>query len=59
MGIDQKVMENMEIITAPAWRKWLVRKGFSVFQGFPYSMCKIGKLSFVAGAEIPQRYLVT
>jgi amidase len=24
-----------------------------------YQMCKIGKLSFVAGAEIPKRYLVT
>ena len=22
-----------------------------------YQMCKIGKLSFVAGAEIPKRYL--
>jgi amidase len=24
-----------------------------------YQMCKIGKLSFVAGAEIPKRYLIT
>src|SRR5262249_28658230 len=24
-----------------------------------YQMCKIGKLSFVVGAEIPKRYLVT
>jgi hypothetical protein len=30
--------------------------------GFSYSplaMCKIGKLSFVAGAELPKRYVVT
>jgi len=24
-----------------------------------YQMCKIGRLSFVAGAELPKRYLVT
>jgi hypothetical protein len=24
---------------------------------FPRAMCKIGKLSFVAGAEIPRKYL--
>jgi acetamidase/formamidase len=24
-----------------------------------YQMCKIGKLAFVAGAELPKRYLVT
>ena len=24
-----------------------------------YQMCKIGRLSFVAGAEIPKRYIVT
>ena len=24
-----------------------------------YQMCKIGKLSFVAGAELPKRYVVT
>ena len=24
-----------------------------------YQMCKIGKLSFVAGAEVPKRYVLT
>ena len=24
-----------------------------------YQMCKIGKLSFVAGAELPKRYILT
>jgi amidase len=29
------------------------------FRVHVYQMCKIGKLSFVAGAELPKRYLVT
>ena len=51
------------------WKIWksAIRGGDTSYfctslSGFPYSplaMCKIGKLSFVAGAEMPQRYIVT
>jgi hypothetical protein len=32
---------------------------FASGPGRPPAMCKIGKLAFVAGAEIPKRYLPT
>jgi hypothetical protein len=56
---DERAMEIMENDADLTRRKSLVRQGVIVFQGFPFAMCKIGKLSFVAGAELPKRYLVT
>ena len=54
---DERTMEIMEIGADLTRRKSLVLQGVIVFQGFPFSICKIGKLAFVAGAEIPKRYL--
>jgi hypothetical protein len=49
------------------WRIWKtaargkIANGCRIsLSGFPYrplAMCKIGKLSFVTGAELPKRYL--
>ena len=50
------------------WKNWksAIRSGGASYlhvnlSGFPYSplaMCKIGKLSYVAGAELPKQYLL-
>jgi hypothetical protein len=34
------------------------RVTLSAFPYSPLTMCKIGKLSFAAGAELPKRYIV-
>jgi hypothetical protein len=62
-----RVMSNSMVIVRNSWKpqptvrmyKSFAGRTFGGFQEFPCSMCKLAKLSFVAGAEIPKRYVLT
>jgi hypothetical protein len=54
--LDEKTWRTWKTATScTAANQWSI--GPSGFPYCPLTMCKIGKLSFVAGAEIPRKYL--
>jgi hypothetical protein len=57
IGIDTKTTEILETFAPTGDCNSLADRTLGGFHEFPCSMCKIGKLSFVAGAEIPKRYV--
>jgi len=67
-GLDGMGTESNQL-DGTTWKTWKPASGGGVASccritpsGFPYkplAMCKLAKLSFVAGAELPKRYVVT
>ena len=67
-GLDGIWTESQKL-DGKTWKIWksasrgddtnLYHISLSGFPYFPLAMCKLAKLNFVAGAELPKRYLVT
>lgn len=66
-SLDRMWTESKKL-TGKTWRIWKTAARLDAsshchisFLGFPYrplAMCKLGKLSFVAGAEVPKQYVL-